>query len=133
MDFHGAFSLINEKEEDKCTIWELGYEFWINYGFYKEITKFSELKSFYWVQWLIEVGIPYLMDLWMKYGKWGEFLTQKPYLSDQVITVYAILTQDISLLDSNLYYLLNSECIKCFYQANLVYSMLTWTKLYSKP
>ena len=66
-------------------------------------------------------GILYLMDLWMKYGKLGEFLTQKPYLSDQVITVYAILNQDISLLDSSLYYLLNSECIKCIYQANLVY------------
>jgi len=50
-------------------------------------------------------------------------LTEKLYLSDQVI--YAILNQDISLLASNLYYLLNSECIKCFYQANLVYSLLS--------
>ena len=56
----------------------------------------------------------------MKYEKWEEFLTQKPYLSDQVITVYAILNQDISLLTSNLYYLLNSECIKYVYEANLV-------------
>ena len=31
------------------------------------------------------------MDLWMKYGKWGEFLTQKLYLSGPVITLYAIL------------------------------------------
>ena len=36
MDFHGAFGLINEKEEDTYTIWELVYEFWINYAFYKE-------------------------------------------------------------------------------------------------
>jgi len=27
MDFHGAFNLINEKEEDKYIIWELVYEF----------------------------------------------------------------------------------------------------------
>ena len=79
-------------------------------------------------------GIIYLMDLWMKYGKWGEFLTQKPYLADQVIIVYAILNQDISLLTSNVYYLLNSECANCIYQANLVCSLLSWTKLYiSEP
>jgi len=47
------------------------------------------------------------------------------YLSDQVITVYAILNQDIPLLASNLYYLLNSECIKCIYQANLIYLLLS--------
>ena len=52
----------------------------------------------------------------------GWVVTQKPYLSDQVIAVYAILNQDISLLASNLYYLLNSECINYIYQANLVYS-----------
>jgi len=70
----------------------------------------------------------------MKCGKWGEFLTQKPYLLDQVIAVYAILNQDISLLTSNLYYLLNSECIKCIDQANLVYSLLSRTNLYiSEP
>jgi len=46
MDFHGAFSLINEKEKDKYTIWELVYELWINYEFYKENTKFSGLNSF---------------------------------------------------------------------------------------
>jgi len=50
MDFHGAFSLINEKEEDKYTIWELVYELWINHGFYKGNAKFSEHNSFYWVQ-----------------------------------------------------------------------------------
>ena len=87
MDFHGAFSLINEKDEDKYTIWKLVYELWINYGFYKENTSFSELYSFYWVQWFIWGGILYLMDLRMKYEKWGEFLTQKLYLSDQVIAV----------------------------------------------
>jgi len=27
MNIHGAFGLINEKEEDKYTIWELNYEF----------------------------------------------------------------------------------------------------------
>ena len=46
MDFQGAFSLINEKEEDKYTILELAYELRINYGLYKENTKFSELSSF---------------------------------------------------------------------------------------
>jgi len=61
----------------------------------------------------------------MKYEKWEGFLTQKLYLSDQVIAVYAILNEDISLLASNLYYVLNSECIKCIYQANLVYSILS--------
>ena len=61
----------------------------------------------------------------MKYEKWEEFLTHKPYLSDRVIAVYAILNQDISLLPSNLYYLLNSECIECNYQANLVYLLLS--------
>ena len=45
-------------------------------------------------------------------------MTQKPYSSDQVITICAILNQDIALLASNLYYLLNSKCIKCIYQAN---------------
>ena len=56
----------------------------------------------------------------MKYAKWGEFVTQKPYLSDQVIAVYAILNQDISFLASNLYYLLISDCIKRIYEANLL-------------
>ena len=32
----------------------------------------------------------------------GRVVTQKSYLSDQVIAVYAILNQDISLLTSNL-------------------------------
>jgi len=31
-------------------------------GFTKENTTFSELNSFYWVQWSIWGGIPYLMD-----------------------------------------------------------------------
>ena len=53
MDFHGAFSLINEKEEAKYIIWEFIYELWIIYEFYKENTKISEFNSFYWVQWLI--------------------------------------------------------------------------------
>jgi len=66
----------------------------------------------------------------MKYEKWGEFLTQKSYLADQVITVYAILNQDISLFASNLYYFLNSECIKCIYQASLVHPLLSRIKLY---
>ena len=61
--FYWAFSLINEKEEDKYTIWELVYEFWINYGIYKENTKFSKLNSFYLVQWLIWGGILSIMDL----------------------------------------------------------------------
>jgi len=61
----------------------------------------------------------------MKYEKWGEFLTQKPYLPDEIIAVCAILNQDVSLLASNLYYLLNLECIKCIYQANIVYSLLS--------
>ena len=64
----------------------------------------------------------------MKYGNWGEFLTQKKYLSDQV-TVFDLLNQDISLLASNLYYLLNLECIKRINQANLVYLFLSCTKL----
>jgi len=34
----------------------------------------------------------------------GRVVTQKPYLSDQVIAVYAILNQDIPLFASNLYY-----------------------------
>jgi len=59
---------------------------------------------------------------------------QKPYLSDQVIAVYAILYQDISLLASNLYYLLTLVYINSIYQPNLVYSLLSWTKLYiSEP
>ena len=53
MNIDGAFSLINEKEEDKYTIWELVYELWINYVFYKENAQFRELTSFYWVQWLV--------------------------------------------------------------------------------
>jgi len=61
MDFHGAFSLINEKEEDKYTISEVVYELWIIYGFYKENTKLGKLNSFFWVQWFIWGGIPYLM------------------------------------------------------------------------
>jgi len=64
----------------------------------------------------------------------GRVVTQKPYLSDQVVVVYTILNQDISLFASNLYYLLTSAYIKCIYQANLVYLLLSWTKLYiSKP
>ena len=60
-------------------------------------------------------------------------MTQKPYLSDQV-AVYDILNQDVSLLASNLYYLLNLECIKCINLANLVYMLLSCTKLYiSEP
>jgi len=55
----------------------------------------------------------------------GRVVTQKPYLSDQVIAVYAILNQDISLLASNLYYWLTSDYINCIYQANLVYSLLS--------
>ena len=75
----------------------------------------------------------YDMDVRMKYGKWGEFLTQKPYLSDQV-TVSDLLNQDISLLASNLYYLLNLECIKRIDQANLLYLFFSCTKLYiSEP
>ena len=45
-------------------------------------------------------------------------MTQKPYLSNQIIAVYASLNQDISLLTSNLYYLLTSECIKYIYQSS---------------
>jgi len=41
-------------------------------------------------------------------------LTRKPHLSDQVIVLYVILNQDVSLLASNLYCLLNSECIKLY-------------------
>jgi len=43
MDFHGAFSLISEKEEDKYTIWEFVYELWIIYEFYKENTTLVSL------------------------------------------------------------------------------------------
>ena len=69
----------------------------------------------------------------MKYGKWGEFLTQKQHLLDQV-AVYDILNKDTSLLASNLYYLLNLECIKRISQANLVYLLLSCTKIYiSEP
>ena len=50
MDFYEAFNLVNEKEEDEYTIWELVYELSIIYGFDKENTKLSELNSFYRVQ-----------------------------------------------------------------------------------
>jgi len=94
MGFHEAFSLINEKKEDKHINWEIAYELWIIYGFYKENIKFSELNNFYWVQWFFWGGILYLMDLWMKWEV-GIVVTQKPYLLGQVIAVYAILNQDI--------------------------------------
>ena len=69
MDFHGVFSLINEKEENMYTIWEVVYELWIIYEFYKENATVSELNSFFWVQSFIWDEILYLMDLWMKYEK----------------------------------------------------------------
>ena len=37
MDFHGAFCLINEKEEDKYAIWELVYELQSIMDFTKKI------------------------------------------------------------------------------------------------
>ena len=48
----------------------------------------------------------------------GRAMTQKPYLSDEVSAVYAILNPDISLLTSNLYYLLTSKCIRYIYQSS---------------
>jgi len=46
MDFNGAFSSIMERKEDKYLFWELTYEFWMNYGFYRENTEFTELNNF---------------------------------------------------------------------------------------
>jgi len=45
----------------------------VNYEFYKENTKFSELNSFYCVQWLIWSEKLHSLDLLMDYGKWGNY------------------------------------------------------------
>ena len=43
MDFHGAFGLVNKKEEDKYIIWEVVYELWVIYEFYKKISSLVSL------------------------------------------------------------------------------------------
>ena len=98
----------------------------------KKVLSLGSLIGFNGINYLF--GVKNFNGLVNKCGKCEECLTQKPYLSDQVTAIYAILNQDISLLASNLYYLLNLECIKCIYQINLVFSLLFWIKLYiSKP
>jgi len=57
----------------------------------KKVPSLESLRAFIRITNLFGVKICILMDLWMKYGKWGEFLTQKSYLSGQVIAIYAIL------------------------------------------
>ena len=136
MNIHGlscSFNLINEKKEDKYIIWEFVYELWINYGFYKENSKFSELDSS--IEFNVSLGSNSIFNgLVNEIWEVERISLEKPYWSDQIIAVYAILNQDISFLASKLYYLLNSECVKCICQTNLVYSLLSWTKLYiSKP
>ena len=43
MDFIGVFSSIYEINEEKYAFWELNYEFWITYTYYKESTEFESL------------------------------------------------------------------------------------------
>jgi len=74
MDCHGVFSTIVERKEDNYVFWELIYELWNQLRiFYKENTKFSELISFYYVQWLFCEEKLHLLDSLMKYKKWGEY------------------------------------------------------------
>ena len=49
MDFYGAFCSIIERREDEYVFENLCMSYGINYVFYKENTKFSELDNFYYV------------------------------------------------------------------------------------
>ena len=46
MDFHGAFSLINEKEEDKHIIWELIMSFESLMDITKKVSSLGSLIAF---------------------------------------------------------------------------------------
>ena len=88
MDFIGVSALFMREKKRNM---HFGSLIMITHGYYKESTKFEEFNSFHWDQYSIWGQKLYLMDLWMKHGKLREFLTQKPYLLDQVIAIYAIL------------------------------------------
>ena len=46
------------REERNCEIWKYYQEFLYNYGYCKEITKFSEFNNFHFIQKLTLVGKP---------------------------------------------------------------------------
>jgi len=50
MDYHGVFTSIVERKEDKYAFWSLFISCEIDYGFGKESSKFNELVGFYCVQ-----------------------------------------------------------------------------------
>jgi len=59
---------------DNHVTWKLNYELWINYELDKENTKFRELNSIYWTQWLPPMQWKlWLMCLGMNYEKMGKF------------------------------------------------------------
>ena len=45
----------------------------IKYGFHEENTERSQLDNFYCIQWLIWNEKLHLLDLLVKYEKWGEY------------------------------------------------------------
>ena len=51
--FMELLAWLMRKKKKSIHFGKLLYEFWINHGFYNENTKFVELNSFNWVQWLI--------------------------------------------------------------------------------
>ena len=60
------------KEERKHDIWKYYQEFLYNYGYCKEITKFSEFMNFDYVQKLKWIGKLSYMGKQMKFEKWRE-------------------------------------------------------------
>jgi len=54
----------------------------------KKVPSLRRLIAFIGINNLFGVKSYILMDLLMEYGKWGKFLTQKPYLSNQVTKIY---------------------------------------------
>ena len=73
MDFYRAFSSIIERKKTSIYFGSLFMSYGINYGFYKENTKFSKLNSFYCIQWFILNEKLHLLDLLKKYEKWGGY------------------------------------------------------------
>ena len=68
----GAFSLIMGRETSMY-FGSLFMSYEINCLFYRENTKFSELNSFYCIQWPIWNEKLHWPDLLIKYEKWGEY------------------------------------------------------------
>jgi len=73
MDCNGVYDLIMERKEDEYVFGTSFMSGGINFWFYKESTKFSELISFYYIQKLNWGENMHLLDLLMKYEKLGEY------------------------------------------------------------